>query len=292
MKPTSATPRAMPDEATLARMTRNEADMAFKRRVRTIFEWIAPQAGDLILDMPCGRGFYLNMFRYASDCKLVGAELDWEIMGKARRNVGHLPDVALHNVDIYAMPYADDTFDAAILSEILEHLDHDVDGLREVYRVLKPGGVVAITVPNADYPFWWDPINKTLELLFKTHIQHGPLAGIWANHVRLYRREQLREAVLAAGFEVEEERAFTHHSFPFIHNIVYGLGKPLLESGMLPEKMANAADRTAFDKNDGSLLNPVNLGLALFNWFDRPNRMSEAPGVSTVNLCVKARKPG
>lgn len=282
----------MPDEATLARMTRNEADMAFKRRVRTIFEWIAPQAGDLILDMPCGRGFYLNMFRYASDCKLVGAELDWEIMGKARRNVGHLPDVALHNVDIYAMPYADDTFDAAILSEILEHLDHDVDGLREVYRVLKPGGVVAITVPNADYPFWWDPINKTLELLFKTHIQHGPLAGIWANHVRLYRREQLREAVLAAGFEVEEERAFTHHSFPFIHNIVYGLGKPLLESGMLPEKMANAADRTAFDKNDGSLLNPVNLGLALFNWFDRPNRMSEAPGVSTVNLCVKARKPG
>ncbi|MCL4247107.1 MAG: methyltransferase domain-containing protein [Anaerolineae bacterium] len=292
MKPTSATPRAMPDEATLARMTRNEADMAFKRRVRTIFEWIAPQAGDLILDMPCGRGFYLNMFRYASDCKLVGAELDWEIMGKARRNVGHLPDVALHNVDIYAMPYADDTFDAAILSEILEHLDHDVDGLREVYRVLKPGGVVAITVPNADYPFWWDPINKTLELLFKTHIQHGPLAGIWANHVRLYRREQLRESVLAAGFEIEEERAFTHHSFPFIHNIVYGLGKPLLESGMLPEKMANAADRTAFDKNDGSLLNPVNLGLALFNWFDRPNRMSEPPGVSTVNLCVKARKPG
>ena len=291
MKPTSATPHAMPDEATLARMTRNEADMAFKRRVRTIFEWIAPQDGDLIMDMPCGRGFYLNMLRYVSDCKLVGAELDWEIIGKARRNVGHLPGIALHNVDIYTMPYADNTFDAAILSEILEHLDSDVDGLREIYRVLKPGGVAAITVPNADYPFWWDPINKTLELLFKTHIQHGPLAGIWANHVRLYRREQLREAVLAAGFEVEEERAFTHHSFPFIHNIVYGLGKPLLESGMLPENMANAADRTSFDKNDGSLLNPINLGLAVFNWFDRPNRMSEAPGVSTVNLCLKARKP-
>lgn len=292
MKPTSAMPRAMPDDATLAHMTRNEADMAFKRRVRTIFEWIAPQDDDLILDMPCGRGFYLNMFRYVSQCRLVGAELDWEVIGKAQRNVGHLPDIALHNVNIYTMPYADNTFDAAILSEILEHLDSDVDGLREIYRVLKPGGVVAITVPNADYPFWWDPINKTLELLFKTHIQYGPLAGIWANHVRLYRREQLRDAVMAAGFEVEEERAFTHHSFPFIHNIVYGLGKPLLESGMLPEKMANAADRTSFDKNDGSLLNPVNFGLALFNWFDRPNRMSEPTGVSTVNLCLKARKPG
>lgn len=291
MKTSSAAPRTPPDEAVLARMTRNEADMAFKRRVRTIFEWIAPQDGDLILDMPCGRGFYLNMIRHVSGCRLVGAELDGEIIRKAQRNVGHRPDLALHQVDIYAMPYPNDLFDAAILSEILEHLDRDVDGLREVYRVLKPGGVIAVTVPNADYPFWWDPINKTLEMLFKTHIQHGPLAGIWANHVRLYRREQLRAAVEAAGFIVEEERAFTHHSFPFIHNIVYGLGKPLLESGRLPEKMANAADRTAFDKNDGSLLNPVNLGLAVFNAFDRPNTMSEPPGVSTVNLCIKGRKP-
>jgi hypothetical protein len=97
--------------------------------------------------------------------------------------------------------------------------------------------------------------------------------------------------VLAAGFSIEEERAFTHDSFPFIHNLVYGLGKPLLESGALPQSMANAADRTAFDKNDGSLLNPINLGLKIFNYFDRNNVMSEPPGRSTVNLCIKGRKP-
>ncbi|MDX2140775.1 MAG: methyltransferase domain-containing protein [Chloroflexota bacterium] len=291
MSSISAPPRKQVDEATLARMTRNEADMAFKRRVRTIFEWIEPQDDSLILDMPCGRGFYLNMLRYASDCKLVGAELDWDVLQKAKHNVGHLPDIALNNVNIYAMPYPDDTFDGAILSEILEHIERDVDGLREVYRVLKPGGVVAITVPNADYPFWWDPINKTLELLFKTHIRSGVFAGIWANHVRLYRREQLRAAVEAAGFIVEEERAFTHHSFPFIHNLVYGIGMPLLEKGALPKSMATAADRTKFDQNDGSLLNPINLGLAVFNWFDRPNVMSEPVGRSTVNLCIKGRKP-
>jgi SAM-dependent methyltransferase len=290
MSSISAPPRRVVDEATLARMTRNEADMAFKRRVRTIFEWVAPQSGDIILDIPCGRGFYLNMFRYVSDCHLVGAELDWGVMQKAQRNVGHLDDIALHNVNIYALPYPDDTFDAVILSEILEHIDNDVAGLREVYRVLKPGGVVAITVPNADYPFWWDPINKTLELLFKRHISHGMFAGIWANHVRLYRREQLREAVLAAGFAVEEERAFTHHSFPFIHNLVYGIGMPLLEKGALPASMATAADRLTFDQNDGSLFNPINLGLAAFNWFDRKNVMNEPAGRSTVNLCVKGRK--
>jgi SAM-dependent methyltransferase len=279
------------DKQIIEHMTQNEADMAFKRRAHTIFEWIDPKDDDLILDMPCGRGFYLNMLRYVSQCKLVGADLDWDVLKKARQNVGHLPDIAIHHANIYALPYPDGTFNAIILSEVLEHIDDDEVGLREAYRVLKPGGVIAITVPNANYPFWWDPINKTLEKLFKKHISRGPLAGIWANHVRLYTHDELRESVLQSGFIVEEERSFTHHCFPFIHNLVYGLGKPLLESGLLPEKMANAADRTTFDENKGSLLNPINLGLKIFNFFDRRNVMNEPPGRSTVNLCIKGRKP-
>ncbi len=277
-------------DALIAHMTRNEADMAFKKRVQTIFDWVQPTDDSLILDIPCGRGFYLNMLRYASNAHLIGAELDWEVMGKAQRNVGHLPDVALHNANVYALPYPDNTFDAVIMSEILEHVDDDVAALKEAHRVLKPGGVVAITVPNHDYPFLWDPINKTLESLFRTHIQHGMFAGIWANHVRLYWRDDLRAAVQSAGFEVEEERSFTHYCFPFIHNLVYGIGMPLLEKGALPKNMATAADRTTFDRNDGSLLNPINLGLKVFNFFDRPNKINEPPNRSTVNLAIKGRK--
>jgi ubiquinone/menaquinone biosynthesis C-methylase UbiE len=279
------------DPQTIAHMTRNEADMAFKKRVQTVFEWIEPSDDKLILDMPCGRGFYLNMIRYVSKCRLVGADLDWDVMLKAKRNVGHLPDITLSNCNIYTLPFPDNSFDAAILSEVLEHIDDDVAGLKEIYRVLKPGGVVAITVPNADYPFWWDPINKTLETLFHRHIQHGTFAGIWANHVRLYTRDQLSAAVLGAGFTLEEQRAFTHNSFPFIHNLVYGIGKPLLESGVMPESLANAADRTTFDKNSGSLLNPINLGIKVLNFFDRNNPINEPVGRSTVNLAAKGRKP-
>lgn len=279
------------DESLIRHMTRNEADMAFKKRVQTIFEWVEPGDDKLILDFPCGRGFYLNMLRYVSTCRLIGAELDWDVLLKAKRNVGALPDLELMRANVYHMPFADNTFDAVIMSEILEHIEDDVQALREAYRVLKPGGVVAITVPNADYPFLWDPINRTLEWLFGTHIQSGPFAGIWANHVRLYWRDDLRRAVLDAGFEVEEERSFTHHSFPFIHNLVYGFGMPLLEAGVLPESMANAADRTTFDKNDGSLLNPINLGLKVLNYFDRNNKINEPPDKATVNLAIKGRKP-
>jgi SAM-dependent methyltransferase len=177
------------------------------------------------------------------------------------------------------------------LSEVLEHVPDDAVALRSLARVLKPGGLIAVTVPNANYPFWWDPINKTLENLFHTHIQHGVLAGIWANHIRLYTPNQLRQAVTSAGLEVADERSFTHHSFPFIHNIVYGFGKTVLEAGMLPKGMANAADRHNLSGERGSLLNPVNIGLSVFEWFDRRNTMSEPPGRSTVNLCILARKP-
>jgi SAM-dependent methyltransferase len=279
------------DLETIRHMTRNEADMAFKKRAQTIFEWVPPADDQVILDCACGRGFYLNMYRYVSRCRLVGLELEADIIRKAQRNVGHLPDLTLTRGTIYALPFPDGHFDGVILSEILEHLDDDVAGLRDVWRVLKPGGVVAITVPNARYPFWWDPINWTLEHTLHTHIQRGPLAGIWANHVRLYERDELRAAVEQAGFAVEAERQFTHYSFPFIHNLVYGLGKPLLESGVMPEGMANAADRTTFDQNRGSLLNPINFGIAVLNLFDRPNKIDEPPERSTVNLAIKARKP-
>lgn len=281
----------MIDKPTIRYMTRNEADMAFKKRVETIFEWVDPQEDSVILDMPCGRGFYLNMFRYVSNAKLIGADLDEEVIHKAAANVGHLNGITLVRANIYDLPFPDATFDAVILSEVLEHIDDDVTGLKEALRVLKPGGVAAITVPHANYPFWWDPINKTLETLFNTHIQHGPFAGLWANHVRLYTPEQLRSAALGAGFIVEKERAFTHHAFPFIHNLVYGFGKPLLEKGALPKSMAQTADRSQFDQPDAAWYNPIRIGLSLFNWFDRKNVLDEPPGRSTVNLALKARKP-
>ena len=47
----------MVDPEAIAFMTRNEADMAFRRRVKTIFEFVNPSDDMRILDLPCGRGF-------------------------------------------------------------------------------------------------------------------------------------------------------------------------------------------------------------------------------------------
>ncbi len=265
--------------------------MAYRRRVITIFEWLDPHDDDTILDAGCGRGFYLNFIRQVCGARLVGLELELPYLKVARTALNSLPGITLVNGSLYDPPFPDHAFDKVILSEVLEHVPDDRAALRAIARTVKPGGLIAITVPNANYPFWWDPINKMLETLFHTHVQHGVLAGIWANHIRLYTWDQLRRAVSDAALEVVAERQFVHYCFPFIHNIVYGLGKTALEAGILPHSIARVADRHDLSGERGSLLNPINLGLTLFEWFDRRNGLDEPPGRSTVNLCILARKP-
>jgi SAM-dependent methyltransferase len=278
-------------DAIIQKIVTNEADMAYRRRVQTIFEWLDPTDDDAILDAGCGRGFYLKFLRRLYAARLAGVELEHDVITIARDALRTEQAITLTTASLYGLPFPTAAFDKAILSEVLEHVPDDVAALRELRRVLKPGGLLAITVPNANYPFWWDPINKTLETLFNRPIRRGVLAGIWANHVRLYTRQQLREAVTAAGLEIADERAFTHHAFPFIHNIVYGFGKTALEAGVLPGNVAAAADRFNTEGERGGALNPVNIGLTLFEWFDRRNTMNEPEGRSTVNLCILARVP-
>jgi glycosyltransferase involved in cell wall biosynthesis/SAM-dependent methyltransferase len=279
------------DEPTMDRLTRHEPDIAFRRRVRTIMEWIPPTPGTVVLDVPCGRGFHLHRYHDVEQrCTVIGTELEYDVAATAFDAVGPLGVPVLTGA-IESLPFRTDAFDAAIVSEVLEHVLDDTAALREVRRVVRPGGLIAITVPNADYPFLWDPVNKVLERVTGRHIATGPLAGIWANHVRLYRPDELRDAVERAGLQVCEERSFTHHCLPFSHNLVYGLGKPLLERRLLPASMERAADRHEFGEAPRSKLNPVVAATNVAGWFDRRNRPNEAPGVSTVSLALLARVP-
>jgi hypothetical protein len=74
---------------------------------------------------------------------------------------------------------------------------------------------------------------------------------------------------------------------------VYGIGKPLIENNLLPDSLRTSADRFRGQSNRGNLLNPINLGVGVFRYFDRRNELPEVEGKTTfVNILVKARKPG
>jgi SAM-dependent methyltransferase len=276
------------DEVRLARLLSNEADMGFKHRVRLMFDFLAIQPGDRVLDAGCGRGFFLKYLTEIAPCTMVGVDLEFEHLKIALERVGP-KGVGVARSLIGALPFADGTFDKIIFSEVLEHLQDDVGGLIEIKRVLKPGGTLFLTVPNHNYPFWWDPVNRTLENLLHTHIQEGTFAGIWANHVRLYYPDEIMELVQRTGLETLELEPVVHFCFPFAHNLVYGLGKPLFERGILPKGMRSGVDRFEGETGNKSQWNPLRLGLAVFNRIDGLNRNIKTSQSFVINA-LKVRK--
>lgn len=93
--------------------------------------------------------------------------------------------------DATALPFPDGTFDAVVTSEVLEHIPDDVGALGELARVLKPGGVLAATVPTS----WPERVCWRLSDAY-----HAPLAA--GGHVRIYSATELRAKIRAAGLDL------------------------------------------------------------------------------------------
>lgn len=88
--------------------------------------------------------------------------------------------------DALSLPFPDGAFDRVICAEVLEHVPDDLAAMREIARVLKPGGTAAVTVPR----FW--PELVCWALSDEYHLVEG-------GHVRIYRLGDLRRRLRAAG---------------------------------------------------------------------------------------------
>jgi hypothetical protein len=157
---------------------------------------------------------------------------------------------------------------------------------------MTPGGILALSVPCARYPFWWDPISRVRTLLGLDPLTNHPwIATIWSNHVRLYTPTQLLGVLEAAGLCVEEIEMQTRATVPFAHFIVYSIGKPLLDRHLLPPSWRGYADRRRGSDNDGRWWHPFNLVRRVFLWIDAANDAGIDQRGPAVTIVAKARKP-
>jgi SAM-dependent methyltransferase len=146
-----------------------------------------------ILDVGCGTGANLELLAQYGDAEGVDISGDALEFCRARG----LQKVRLGAAE--TLPYEDGSFDLVTALDVVEHLDDDVGGLREMRRVLKPGGRALLFVPA--FMFLWGVQDDV------------------SHHRRRYTLKNLRGAVREAGFEVERA---TYANISFFAPILAG----------------------------------------------------------------------
>jgi SAM-dependent methyltransferase len=169
------------------------------------FDTLGLQAGDRFLD--AGAGFGRHAFAAARMGAVVTA-LDYaedELVSTrntfaAMLTSSEIAEQSFGGVlrgDATRLPFADNTFDCVVTSEVLEHIQDDVSAISELTRVLKPGGRIGVTVPT----MWPEKINWMLSEEY-----HAPLSP--GGHVRIYSSTELKAKLRSAGLNVDT----THHA--------------------------------------------------------------------------------
>jgi SAM-dependent methyltransferase len=174
------------------------------------FDRLGLRPGDRVIDMGCGAGRHaFEMYRRGADVIAFDQDADelanvLELFG-AMKEAGEVPEGASADIkegDALALPFADAEFDRVVASEVLEHIHDDVTAIKELIRVLRPGGTMAITVPR------WLPEVVNWRLSPDYHHAAG-------GHIRIYTDHELKWKVVNEGmvFEGRDHRHGLHSPY-------------------------------------------------------------------------------
>lgn len=208
------------DEIAASFPIRSDADRSYVERAKHRM-WLTlarlPDGGGhgILLDVGSMHGLfapaYIELWRYA-EVQLLGSDVT---TGTVERRIGDRVltfKTARANIETEAWSFADETFDTVICTEVLEHLIFDpVFALNEMCRVLKPGGVALITVPNAASDTCLTYLVNDMQPGFLRHyiadaLKSGrrDLDTVYnLGHYHEYTGPELRAAAEATGFAVE-----------------------------------------------------------------------------------------
>ncbi len=121
------------------------------------------RAGLDVLDVGCGPGtITAGLAARVAPGTVVAIDRAAEVIDQARTIAGRPVNTRFEVGDVYALAYPDDSFDLVHAHQVLQHLSDPVAALREMGRVCRPGGVVAVR--DADYAsFAWAPADPRLD---------------------------------------------------------------------------------------------------------------------------------
>ena len=182
--------------------------------------------GERVLDVGCGEGRHsweacktANCLVYALDIEVGGldkARYMFQDMDKRGESRGRW---ILIKGDTVSLPFKDATFDKIICSEVLEHIPDDQQSIRELVRVLKDDGIIAISVPT------YLPEAICWKLSRDYHDQPG-------GHIRIYKTSELVAPLRQNNLHLYATR-YKHalHSIYWILRCLFGVNK---EKALIP----------------------------------------------------------
>lgn len=148
------------------------------------FKKLAVVPGYRILDIGCGEGRHIIKACQKDKTICIGADSDFSSLVKTKKKIDfHLAfdDLSCKTVDFSSMdvtnlPFKDSSIDTIICSEVLEHIADDAKAISELVRILKPGKILAVSVPR----FWPE---KICWLLSEEYLDAK------TGHVRIYKKK-------------------------------------------------------------------------------------------------------
>lgn len=132
--------------ARIDRMGRSLLTLNRDREYKTLKQMLALEPTDRVLDVGSGDGFLTS--RFALECARITALEPDEHALKYARALYQQPNVEYVQGNAECLPYPPSTFDKVVSVSCLEHFADPLQGLREMARVLKPGGRLAISVDS------------------------------------------------------------------------------------------------------------------------------------------------
>ncbi|HHT9118146.1 MAG TPA: methyltransferase domain-containing protein, partial [Candidatus Hypogeohydataceae bacterium YC38] len=179
-----------------------------KVRQQAVFELLRPAPGERILEVGCGSGRDMILFS-SKGARYVGLDYDYKIVGVAKKKLVKEKGMGTLTVaDATELPFKDCSFDKVSCSEVLEHIPEYKKALKEINRVLRPGGKATLTLPNR-HSFkglarWY---RSLMYRVFNRSDLHP--YDEWKT------RKELKMALRESGLEVQEEMGVNFIPEPF-----------------------------------------------------------------------------
>ncbi len=135
-----------------------------------------------LLDVGCGTGALGKWFRTNRSFSVYGIEINDKAFKEAEKN---LDGVIKGNIEMMELPYADESFDAIVMGDVLEHLIEPVAAVKKLLQKLKKGGQMYISVPNIRH---W---KEVLNLVFRDKWEYTPWGILDYTHLRFFTKRSI-----------------------------------------------------------------------------------------------------